>query len=120
MIANLVANAAKYGEGKPIEVRVEGEPDRARLIITDQGCGIASADQERIFDRFERAVTPGATAGLGLGLYIARQIVEAHGGRILVRSSLGTGSTFTVELPREPRAPDRPGDYPAAPALPTP
>jgi signal transduction histidine kinase len=101
VIANLLANAAKFGEGKPIEVRVEGDAERARLIVADQGCGIALADQERIFGQFERAAAAGAASGLGLGLYIARKIVEAHGGRILVRSSVGAGSTFTVELPRK-------------------
>jgi two-component system, LuxR family, sensor kinase FixL len=100
VIANLVANAAKYGEGKPIEVRVDGDPERARLTVIDHGSGIDVADHERIFERFERAVSPGAARGLGLGLYIARQIVEAHGGRILVHSSPGSGSRFTVELPR--------------------
>ncbi len=104
VFANLLANAAKFGEGRPIEVRVEADPERARLIVTDQGRGIALADQERIFGRFERATSAGDAAGLGLGLYIARKIVEAHGGRILVRSSLGAGSTFTVELPREARS----------------
>jgi signal transduction histidine kinase len=104
VIANLVANAAKYGEGRPIEVRVEADPERARLTVIDHGSGIDPADHERIFERFERAVAPGAPRGLGLGLYIARQIVEAHGGRILVHSSPGSGSRFTVELPRLARA----------------
>lgn len=71
--------------------------------MTDEGRGIPLEDQARIFERFERGAGPSTVPGLGLGLYIARQIVEAHGGRILVRSSVGSGSTFTVELPRQPQ-----------------
>jgi PAS domain S-box-containing protein len=102
VVANLVANAAKFGGGKPIEVTVEGDSHRARVSVLDNGSGIAPADQQRIFEQFERAVAVGGAFGLGLGLYIARQIVEAHGGVISVRSALGAGSTFTVELPRVP------------------
>lgn len=104
VVANLVGNAAKYGAGKPIDVRVESEPGRALVSVIDQGDGIAVADQERIFQRFERATTAEGPQGLGLGLYIARRIVEAHGGRILVHSSPGRGSKFTVELPRVARS----------------
>ena len=76
------------------------EPDRARVVATDRGIGISPAAHARIFERFERAVAAGGALGLGLGLYIARQIVEAHGGRIQLQSALGEGSTFTIELPR--------------------
>jgi PAS domain S-box-containing protein len=103
VVTNLVANAAKYGEAKPICVSVEGDERHAWLVVADEGRGIPPEEQERIFERFERGAGPG-TPGLGLGLYIARQIVERHGGRILVRSAVGRGSTFTVELPREPAA----------------
>jgi PAS domain S-box-containing protein len=99
IIANLVMNAAKFGEGKPITVRVDGDGLRARVTVTDQGVGIAAKDQERIFERFERAALAG-TVGLGLGLYIARRLVEAHGGAIRLQSTVGVGSTFTVDVPR--------------------
>jgi PAS domain S-box-containing protein len=102
VIGNLLLNASKFGEGKPITVSVEGDPDQARLVVTDRGTGIAPRDQARVFERFERAVAAGTVVGLGLGLYIARKIVEAHGGRIQLQSAIGEGSTFTVELPRVP------------------
>jgi signal transduction histidine kinase len=98
VVTNLVTNAAKFGNGKPISVTVEGEDNRARIIVTDHGIGIGPEDLERIFEKFER-VSP-SSGGLGLGLYIARKIVQSHGGRILVRSAAGMGATFTVELPR--------------------
>lgn len=99
VVTNLVSNAAKYGAGRPIELRVDGDGETARLVVRDQGIGIAPEDQARIFERFERAAPSRHYRGLGVGLYIARQIVEAHGGSIRVASAPGAGSTFTVELP---------------------
>ncbi|MCY1083160.1 GAF domain-containing sensor histidine kinase [Archangium lansingense] len=102
VVGNLLSNAAKYGRGQPVEVRVESGPDgRARLVVKDNGIGIAPEDQARIFERFERAVNGKQFHGLGLGLWISREIIESHGGHILVQSAPGEGSTFTVELPRE-------------------
>jgi PAS domain S-box-containing protein len=100
VIANLLLNAVKFGGGRPIEISVDADSSRARVSVQDQGPGIAPEDQQRIFEQFERAVAAGGSLGLGLGLYLARQIVEAHGGVISVRSVLGTGSTFLVDLPR--------------------
>ncbi len=102
VVTNLVANAVKFGKGKPIAVSVEADPDRARITVEDHGIGIAPQDQARVFGRFERAVPANHFGGLGLGLYIARQIVEAHGGAIRLQSAPGSGSTFTVDLPRVP------------------
>jgi signal transduction histidine kinase len=99
IVMNLMSNAAKYSSGQPIEVRVERGPARARLVVRDRGGGIAREDQRRIFERFERASDSGATWGLGLGLWIARQAAESHGGTIAVESAVGEGATFTVELP---------------------
>ncbi len=108
VLTNLLANAAKFGEGKPIALRVEAGADSIRLQVADQGIGVAPEDRERIFDRFERAVPAQHFGGLGLGLYIAREIVEAHGGTIRIDGAPGAGSTFTVELPRQPATAETP------------
>lgn len=101
VIANLLTNAMKYGEGKPLEIKVlaDQKMKKAYFSISDQGKGISREDQRRIFTRFERAVSPNDVSGLGLGLSIAKDIVEAHGGEIHLKSEVGIGSTFTVELP---------------------
>jgi len=100
IIANLLSNAIKYGEGKPIEVTViaDKKMNRAKLLVRDQGLGISREMQSKIFERFERAVPDSKISGLGLGLYIVRQIVKAHGGSIRVEST-DKGSLFIVELP---------------------
>jgi signal transduction histidine kinase len=100
VVTNLLSNAIKYGAGKPIEIRVGGNANQVTLAIRDQGIGLSAEDAGRIFRRFERAVSSRFYGGLGLGLYITRQITEAHGGDIAVASALGEGSTFTVTLPR--------------------
>jgi signal transduction histidine kinase len=99
VVTNLLSNAIKYGAGAPIELRVFSNHASASFSVEDHGIGIAEQDQSRIFVRFERAVPVRNYGGLGLGLYIARQIVEAHGGTIGLQSSLGQGSRFTVSLP---------------------
>jgi signal transduction histidine kinase len=100
VVTNLVTNAAKFGGGKPIEIRIEESAAAARLTVADHGIGIDPARRPYVFDQFERAVPSSRYGGLGLGLYIARSIVVAHGGTITVDSELGAGSTFTVTLPR--------------------
>jgi signal transduction histidine kinase len=102
VIANLLSNARRYGQGKPVHLSVGMDPDCAVLKVSDRGIGIAAADQVRIFERFERAASSRNFGGLGLGLYITRTIVEAHGGTIDVQSQLGSGATFVVRLPLEP------------------
>lgn len=100
VVSNLISNAIKYGAGKPVEIDVEDAQGVARLRVRDHGIGIAPEDQQRIFQRFERAVSELHYGGLGLGLWIVRQTVEAQGGRIAVESAPGQGATFTVELPK--------------------
>ncbi|WP_437819985.1 AAA family ATPase [Sorangium sp. So ce1078] len=102
VVINLLSNAMKYGAGRPILVGARRQADRALLVVRDQGIGIAEADQSRIFERFERAVSVRNFGGLGLGLYIARSIVASHGGSIRVQSKPGAGATFVVELPLNP------------------
>jgi signal transduction histidine kinase len=98
-ITNLAANALKHAPGHPVTVRVGREGARVRLSVRDRGPGIAAADQARIFARFERAAPARGPGGLGLGLWIARGVVEAHGGTLSVESAPGEGATFTIDLP---------------------
>jgi signal transduction histidine kinase len=99
VIANLLSNGVKYGPGKAIEVTVSADDRRARLVVRDHGIGISPEDQARIFERFERAVPIANYGGFGLGLWLVKQIVDAHGGTISLESELRAGATFTVELP---------------------
>jgi signal transduction histidine kinase len=101
VVTNLLTNAVKFGGGGPIDVRVEKDGGTARVRVRDRGPGVAESDRQRIFERFERGVSERSYGGLGLGLWIARQIVTAHGGRIEVESAPGQGATFTFELPIE-------------------
>ncbi len=97
IITNLISNAIKYGNANPIHVTVTRNGNIADIKVTDQGIGIALVDQERIFDRFERAVGPRNISGLGLGLWIVKRIVERLDGTISVEST-SSGSTFSVQL----------------------
>jgi signal transduction histidine kinase len=98
VITNLVSNAVKYGAGAPVVVTVSRTDDLAILTVRDGGPGLDEKDSERIFQLFERAASENY-GGLGLGLWIVRQIVEAHGGTVSVESRAGEGATFTVRLP---------------------
>jgi signal transduction histidine kinase len=103
VLTNLITNAIKFGQGRPIEINVRGAASSAIVEVVDHGIGIAPEQQRSIFERFQRAVSSQHFAGLGLGLFICRQIVEGHGGALSVESALGVGSTFRIELPLTPR-----------------
>jgi len=106
VVSKLLSNAIKFGAGRPIEVTVTAERARARLVVRDHGIGIEPTRAERVFDRFARGVSAEHYGGMGLGLYIARQIVEAHGGTISFDSEPGAGCAFTMELPVALEAPN--------------
>jgi signal transduction histidine kinase len=110
LVGHLLSNAMKYGAGKPIELSVTAREGLARLKVRDFGIGIAVADQQRIFERFERAVSDRHYGGFGLGLWVARELVTAFGGSVLVESTPDQGATFLVELPlrQESRRPEVP------------
>lgn len=99
VLLNLLTNALRYGAAQPVEVVLRSHDGEACLSVRDHGPGIAPDDQDRIFGQFERAAGTEGTPGLGLGLYISRQIVQAHGGRLALRSSPGAGAEFMVCLP---------------------
>jgi PAS domain S-box-containing protein len=99
VVSNLIGNAVKYGTDGPIEVDVSRSNKIGRIRVHDHGMGIALKDHDRIFERFERVGAEQTVVGLGLGLFVCKQIVEAHHGHIFVESELSKGSTFTVELP---------------------
>ncbi|MCQ4301591.1 hybrid sensor histidine kinase/response regulator [Pseudomonas songnenensis] len=99
VLANLLTNAMRYGAGKPVWVSVTSCADGACIEVRDHGIGISPQSLERIFCQFERAEGSEGSAGLGLGLFIADQIVRAHNGRIQVQSEEGQGSQFRVLLP---------------------
>lgn len=109
VVTNLLSNAIKFGPGKPVVVAVGGDAMNATLSVRDHGIGISAEDVERVFGRFERAVAARHIGGLGLGLFIARRLLEAHGGTIRVESSPDKGSAFFVELPRNSPLPSSAG-----------
>ena len=98
-LLRILNNAVKYGTGRPIDVRLERLASALRISVADQGIGIAPENQGRVFERFGRAEPTENYGGLGLGLWIARNIVEGHGGELTVVSALGEGATFTVSIP---------------------
>ncbi len=97
---NLLANAVKYAPASTLRISLEVSGGALKMELTDNGPGIPAEDHERIFERFERASPSSGVSGLGLGLFICRQIVEGHGGRIYAsKPESGKGSRFVVELP---------------------
>ena len=106
----LLDNAVKYTpDGGSVTVRVEEEDGSVALAVSDTGVGISEDQLPLVFERFYRADAARAEEGVGLGLSIARQIAEAHGGTIEARSKLGVGSTFVLLLPRQRPGPPREG-----------
>jgi signal transduction histidine kinase len=103
VVSNLLSNALQYGAGAPIGIVVERSADVARLTVRDRGVGIAPEVQASIFEPFKRASSARHYGGLGLGLYVVRHIVSAHGGSVHVDSAPSAGSTFVVSIPRSGR-----------------
>ncbi|MDQ1922146.1 hybrid sensor histidine kinase/response regulator [Massilia pseudoviolaceinigra] len=99
IIINLLTNALRYGGSKPVKISLEARGGYASIVVRDQGVGIAPEDQLRIFAPFERAGTKDVREGLGLGLYIARQLAESHDGTLEVESAPNQGAAFRLTLP---------------------
>lgn len=99
LVTNLLSNAIKYGGGKPINITLYCNENQAHLSIQDFGKGISKEKLHTIFSRFERGIDKNEVSGLGLGLYLVKQITDAHKGTIKVESEIGQGSNFIVELP---------------------
>jgi signal transduction histidine kinase len=99
VLSNLLSNAFRFGGGAPIEISVESRDSTARLVVRDQGIGIPRARLPFVFDLFEHAAPSRNYGGLGMGLFVARAVVRAHGGSIEAVSAEGVGSTFTIDLP---------------------
>lgn len=101
VITNIITNSLRYGLGKPIIISVRNTDEHVHVTVKDNGPGIPEKDQAKIFERYERGTLTKERSGLGLGLFICKQIVDAHDGRIWVESEIGKGSTFHLELPRK-------------------
>jgi PAS domain S-box-containing protein len=99
VLMNLIANSIKYAAGQPIQVSISRDADAAIIQVRDRGPGIPETELARIFERFERAASARHYGGMGLGLYVASQIAEAHGGAIVASNLRGSGACFTVRLP---------------------
>lgn len=98
VLVNILTNAIRYGAGKPITLYVKKTATTLKVMVEDRGPGIKEQDLERIFEKFERAISR-EVSGLGLGLYISRQIIDLHGGSLYATSVVNKGSTFIFELP---------------------
>src|ERR1700722_11280795 len=98
-IGNVISNAIKYGAGKPIDVELKSKANKATLVVQDRGIGIPEEDLSRVFGRFERTLLSHNYGGLGLGLYIAKQVIEQHDGSIRAENRSGGGARIVIELP---------------------
>jgi len=102
VVQNVVGNAVKYSpDGAPVQVSVGGDAEWVSIIVRDHGVGVPADELPRLFARFYRASTSKGIAGTGIGLAGSRTIVEQHGGRIMLESAVGEGTTVTVLLPRQ-------------------
>jgi signal transduction histidine kinase len=99
IIDNLLVNVVKYAPGQPVRVSLGRAGGVATLMVDDRGPGIAEEKQKTIFERFERGDAGNSAGGLGLGLFIVKELVDGHGGSIQVQSRVGEGARFIVELP---------------------
>jgi PAS domain S-box-containing protein len=104
VLVNLLSNASKYGARKPVGLVIDADATTARIVVRDHGIGIPPEAMGRIFGRFQRAISSQHYGGLGLGLYLVAQIVEAHGGTVRADSRPDQGTIVTVELPRHAAA----------------
>ncbi len=102
IVMNLLSNAAKYGNGQPIEIRLREDGRSACLTVKDHGIGIAESEWPRNLRKFERAVPATRYGGFGVGLFVVQQLVLAMRGAVSVLSRPGAGAEFTVRLPRAP------------------
>jgi len=115
IIVNLLTNAAKFTVGpRPIQLKIAEEGSTVAISVRDFGLGIPQEARDTLFNHFHQAHSAKHHGGMGLGLYISREIVAAHGGRLEVESAVGQGSCFTVVLPR---APSPPGTAPSLSAI---
>jgi signal transduction histidine kinase len=103
IVENLLSNAIKYGDHKPIDLSLTANDALAQIVVRDNGIGIDDKDRDRIFGRFERAVSSEGRSGFGIGLWLTRNLVESMGGTIAVIGKPGAGSLFTVTLPIKAR-----------------
>ena len=112
VLTNLLDNASRYSPaGSPIIITARAEPDRIVVDVADRGVGLAPGELDRVFDKFYRGVHARSSArGAGLGLFICRAIIEAHGGRIWATSPTGAGATFSFSLPRTEPPPTVPAE----------
>ena len=100
LVDRLLDNALKFGAGRPVELELRETEQAAVLRVVDHGPGVTPGDEERIFGRFQRAVSTRNFGGFGIGLWLARGIAQAHGGTVTVERTPGGGATFSVSLPR--------------------
>jgi signal transduction histidine kinase len=113
VVVNLLTNALRYGGGGAVEVSVHDDGGNVRIAVRDHGKGIAPDYIDRIFEPYERGARSGEPKGLGLGLYISRQLAKSHGGELTVDSTPGEGATFSLTLPCMATAPQPAAATPA-------